>query len=90
MMRMADLLRALLLVASALVFLFAAAVVSMFLPWSLPVVLAVVAGGAYWGYRSQRPITLQQRRRAGGQCLSCGYDLRGNVSGVCPECGNSK
>jgi hypothetical protein len=21
------------------------------------------------------------------QCLHCGYDLTGNVSGVCPECG---
>jgi len=22
-----------------------------------------------------------------GHCQSCGYDLTGNVSGVCPECG---
>jgi hypothetical protein len=22
-----------------------------------------------------------------GQCGECGYDLRGNVSGICPECG---
>jgi hypothetical protein len=22
-----------------------------------------------------------------GQCLACGYNLTGNVSGVCPECG---
>jgi hypothetical protein len=22
-----------------------------------------------------------------GQCLECGYDLRGNESGKCPECG---
>lgn len=22
-----------------------------------------------------------------GRCAKCGYDLRGNVSGVCPECG---
>ena len=26
-------------------------------------------------------------RRRKGLCLSCGYDLTGNVSGVCPECG---
>jgi len=26
-------------------------------------------------------------RRHGGLCLKCGYDLTGNVSGVCPECG---
>lgn len=27
------------------------------------------------------------RRRRNGQCIHCGYDLAGNVSGVCPECG---
>jgi hypothetical protein len=26
-------------------------------------------------------------RHAGGRCAACGYDLRGNISGVCPECG---
>ncbi|MGD8452132.1 MAG: hypothetical protein PVJ57_09970 [Phycisphaerae bacterium] len=26
------------------------------------------------------------KRRAGG-CTTCGYDLTGNASGVCPECG---
>ena len=23
-----------------------------------------------------------------GRCLRCGYDLTGNISGKCPECGN--
>jgi hypothetical protein len=32
----------------------------------------------YWRRRS---------RRAQGLCLHCGYDLTGNVSHVCPECG---
>jgi hypothetical protein len=27
------------------------------------------------------------RRRRKGLCAECGYDLTGNVSGVCPECG---
>ncbi len=27
------------------------------------------------------------RRRRRGRCVACGYDLRGNVSGTCPECG---
>ena len=27
------------------------------------------------------------RRAAAGRCARCGYDLTGNVSGVCPECG---
>lgn len=25
--------------------------------------------------------------RAAEACVRCGYDLRGNVSGTCPECG---
>ena len=29
----------------------------------------------------------RKRRRKRGLCLRCGYDLTGNVSGVCPECG---
>ena len=28
------------------------------------------------------------RRRRKGLCIPCGYDLTGNVSGVCPECGS--
>ena len=28
-----------------------------------------------------------QLRREAGLCTRCGYDLTGNVSGVCPECG---
>lgn len=29
------------------------------------------------------------RRRRRGHCVSCGYDLTGNTSGVCPECGQA-
>ncbi len=27
------------------------------------------------------------RRRKRGWCIGCGYDLTGNLSGTCPECG---
>ena len=27
------------------------------------------------------------RRRKRGECVNCGYDLTGNVTGVCSECG---
>ncbi len=30
---------------------------------------------------------LEPRRFPPGHCRKCGYDLRGNVSGRCPECG---
>ena len=29
------------------------------------------------------------RRRRKGLCLKCGYDLTGNVTGRCPECGEA-
>jgi len=29
----------------------------------------------------------RRRRRVRGLCIHCGYNLTGNVSGVCPECG---
>lgn len=32
---------------------------------------------------------LPAARRKHGLCAYCGYDLTGNVSGVCPECGSS-
>jgi len=42
----------------------------------------IPAGRASWiGLRSRR----RRRRR---QCIRCGYDLTGNVTGRCSECGN--
>jgi hypothetical protein len=29
----------------------------------------------------------RRRRRKRGECVKCAYDLTGNTSGVCPECG---
>lgn len=49
------------------------------LPLWIPLLLAV--GGTAW---------LAWRRRhcfPPGTCQNCGYDLTGNVSGRCPECG---
>jgi len=34
------------------------------------------------------PFRRRQRRRQ-GQCPKCGYNLMGNVSGACPECGKA-
>lgn len=39
---------------------------------------------AYCFYRAVR---LRMPPKDNGCCRRCGYDLRGNTSGVCPECG---
>jgi hypothetical protein len=53
-----------------------------FLPaWALPLAVAI--------YPLALVLRLWRRRAASsrGRCWSCGYNLAGNVSGVCPECG---
>lgn len=51
--------------------------------WALAVTTAVPA--ASWARRKARA-RQRSRRRARSLCLSCGYDLTGNISGVCPDC----
>ncbi|MHC4066868.1 MAG: hypothetical protein ACYSUI_20520 [Planctomycetota bacterium] len=41
--------------------------------------------GALWATLFRR--WCRRSRYAPGFCQGCGYDLTGNVSGVCPECG---
>jgi len=50
--------------------------------WLIGVVLALLA--AYIGY-----IWRRNRPAPAGLCPVCEYDLRGNISGRCPECGTS-
>ncbi|MCP4590375.1 MAG: hypothetical protein GY842_06510 [bacterium] len=40
------------------------------------------AGGTAW-------LWWRDRRPPPGDCQACGYDLTGNTSGVCPECGEA-
>lgn len=46
----------------------------------------VLAAAVVPTVRAWRWTTLDEREIE-GRCLKCGYDLTGNVSGVCPECG---
>lgn len=55
----------------------------------IPFWMLLVVFGAYpllilVGFRTRR-----WRRRRRGQCTKCGYNLTGNTSGVCPECGTA-
>lgn len=51
-------------------------VIPLWIPWSAATLLALGLG-----YQRRR------RRFPPGYCTHCGYNLCGNVSGVCPECG---
>ena len=53
--------------------------------WFLALILA-----AYPAIAFIRGPFRRWRRRRRGLCLRCGYDLEGNVSGVCPECGEAR
>ena len=56
--------------------------------WLLAVVTAVLpaAHGAALAWQRRR----RERRRMHTLCPACGYNLTGNVSGVCPECGERR
>ena len=54
--------------------------------WFLAGVSAILP--ALW-LRSDRRDRLIRRRRLAGLCLTCGYNLTGNLSGRCPECGTA-
>jgi hypothetical protein len=51
---------------------------------AFPCWLAAMIGGIWPAFATVRWL---RRRRRPGRCRSCGYDLRGSPSGVCPECG---
>lgn len=56
-----------------------------FTPQSFPVIILLLA--AYpLGALIRGPVRRRRRRRR-GLCVKCGYNLTGNTSGVCPECG---
>ena len=52
------------------------------LPLWWPLALFAVVGYASW-----RIARIPRRRWQAGRCVKCSYNLSGNTSGVCPECG---
>ena len=57
--------------------------------WAWPLALSPLAPAALVASRFAS-VVRRNLRSAGGQCARCGYDLTGNVSGVCPECGRTR
>ena len=53
-----------------------------FAGWIPPLILIPLP--AYWLFA---PAWRRGWRRGHGRCVGCGYDLRGDVAGRCPECG---
>jgi hypothetical protein len=54
--------------------------------YTVPLWMFVVAFGAAPAVRLQRAARGRRLARL-GRCPRCAYDLTGNLSGVCPECG---
>ena len=55
---------------------------------SVPLAWIAIVSGTLPGVRLWR-WRFNARRRESGCCTTCGYNLTGNVSGICPECGKS-
>jgi hypothetical protein len=58
------------------------------MPYYMPVTLMLPLS-VWWVVNVRRRWRIRSRRLA-GQCLHCGYDLRGSTEGPCPECGAIK
>jgi len=58
--------------------------------WSISLWLLVIAFGTYPVTAFIRGPLRRSRRRKRGQCVNCGYDLRGSPDGRCPECGDER
>ena len=65
----------------------ALAVVSAVVSGTWPVWPVLMMGGLYSGLNFFVMATSRRRVRK-GVCLSCGYNLTGNTTGTCPECGH--
>ena len=55
------------------------------LPYGLSAIFILVMCAI--GFQIEYRIEKRRERRKGKPCVQCGYDLRGNTSGICPECG---
>jgi hypothetical protein len=76
--------------ASAGTMIIAGAVCQMWGTVSFAVLSVGPTIGLYFGANVTLRADEREHWRATGRCVHCGYDLTGNTSGKCPECGSSK
>jgi hypothetical protein len=57
-------------------------------PFRWPVAALAIPSLSYLTFVAAAVVRIHRRRRH-GQCLQCGYDLRGSA-GACPECGRAR
>ena len=55
--------------------------------WVLLILLGLIVLHVLAWYWIVRPHQLREARLDDGLCANCGYDPRGDLSAVCPECG---
>ena len=60
---------------------------AVWLPYWLLAAAAAAPPGVWLSNAGRRR---RRERRRLNRCVQCGYDLTGNVSGVCPECGRGR
>lgn len=53
---------------------------TVYMPLWLPLIFALFPPVLFWWKSNRKPIP-------SGHCLKCGYNLTGNKSGICSECG---
>lgn len=55
----------------------------------LAFLFGVIAAAGLWFFATIGSLFPRREKRAAvtGKCRVCGYDLSGNLSGICPECG---
>jgi hypothetical protein len=56
--------------------------------WTTPYWFVLLVCTLPAGARILSLLHARRKHRGKGLCRSCGYDLTGNVSGTCPECGS--
>lgn len=84
---MTQAVRAVCLMGGALALLVTAVDERLLKPVLVSVLVTIGVVASAWWYRHDRLEVVRHDRLSKGQCATSGYNLKDNLSGVCPECG---